>query len=74
MKPENYGTYKCTASLKHFPKVSSSIKIIPPGPPVIIDTYSPQFSYRGQRGAVACIIENEPKADVYISLYHSLLI
>ena len=31
MKPENYGTYKCTASLKDFPEVSSSIKIVRPG-------------------------------------------
>lgn len=69
MKPENYGTYKCTASLKHFPKLSSSIKIVAPGPPVIIDTHSPQFAFRGQRGVVECTIEHEPKADVYISLY-----
>ena len=31
MKPENYGTYKCTASLKDFPEVSSSVKIVRPG-------------------------------------------
>jgi hypothetical protein len=31
MKYENYGTYTCTASLKDFPKVSSSIKIVLPG-------------------------------------------
>ena len=31
MKAENYGTYQCTASLKDFPKVFSSIKVVPPG-------------------------------------------
>jgi hypothetical protein len=31
MQPENYGVYTCEASLKHFPAVSSSIKIVPPG-------------------------------------------
>ncbi len=31
MKAENYGTYQCTASLKDFPKVFSSIKVVSPG-------------------------------------------
>jgi hypothetical protein len=31
MQPENYGTYTCEASLKHFPTITDSIKIVPAG-------------------------------------------
>jgi hypothetical protein len=31
MQPESYGTYKCIASLRDFPKISSSVIVVPPG-------------------------------------------
>lgn len=68
-RPENYGTYKCTASLKHFPQVSSSMKIVPPGVP-IISSLSPQYSQYGQKGTIQCLVDFEPKADVTISKHN----
>ncbi len=63
MRPENYGVYKCVASLKHFAKVSSETKVVPPGPPVI-SSVSPQYANYGQTGTIECEIETEPKADL----------
>lgn len=63
MKAENYGTYRCTASLKDFPKVSSSVIVVPPGPPVI-QAIPQQYAYFGHEGSIECVIEQEPKADV----------
>jgi len=63
MRPENYGVYRCIASLKHFPKVSSETKVVPPGPPVIYSV-SPQYAIYGQTSSIECEIESEPKADL----------
>lgn len=62
-KPENYGVYKCTASLKDFPKVSSSILIVPPGPPRI-ESNPVQYGYFGDPGSIECLFEKEPKPNV----------
>jgi hypothetical protein len=66
MKPENYGLYKCIASLKDFPKITSSSLVLPPGPP-LIECESIQYLSYGERGTIECMIEKEPKADVKYS-------
>jgi hypothetical protein len=66
--PEDYGTYTCIASLKDFPSVSSSVKILPPGKP-IVEASNPQFAIFGRPGQVECLIEKEPKANEVIEWY-----
>jgi hypothetical protein len=31
IRSESYGEYKCTASLQEFPKISTTVKLVPPG-------------------------------------------
>ena len=64
-KQDNYGIYKCIASVnvKNFPSIESSIKVIPPGAPSIYAESKQYLSY-GETGYVECFIETEPKADV----------
>ncbi|CAF0721133.1 unnamed protein product [Brachionus calyciflorus] len=59
-KKENYGIYKCIASLKDYPRVFSKSIIVPPGPP-IIEAESIQYGYFGNPGSIQCVFEKEPK-------------
>ncbi len=63
VRPESYGIYKCTASLKNFPKISSSVILVPPGPPHI-QTDHVQYAYFGEDGKIECLFETEPKPEV----------
>jgi hypothetical protein len=63
MHYDSYGTYTCEASLKDFPVVSSSVKVIPPGPP-IIETDGTQYAYIGYEATIEVVTETEPKVEV----------
>lgn len=64
-KKENYGIYKCIASLRDYPRVYSKSIILPPGPPVI-ESEPVQYGYYGHPGSIQCIFEKEPKTEVNI--------
>lgn len=66
MHHENYGTYTCEARLKNFPVVSTSIKIVKPGPPIIEAVYT-QFGSSGSDAIIEALTEAEPQANVRLN-------
>ena len=68
MNNDNYGTYTCEASLKNYPKVTTSVKVIKPGPP-IIDAVIEQYGSNGYETRIETVTENEPMANVRSSRF-----
>lgn len=75
-KKENYGVYKCRATLRDYPPVFSQSILLPPGPP-IIETETVQYGYFASQGSIYCIFKKEPSPSVnflgkinYIFLYN----
>jgi hypothetical protein len=69
MYNDNYGTYTCEASLKNYPKVSTSVKIVKPGPPVIL-AISKQYGNHGYETRMEVFTENEPMANVSFIVFY----
>lgn len=72
VKRDNYGVYQCIASLKDFPKVTSTSIVLPPGPP-IIEASQTQYGYFGEPGSIECLFEKEPKATVFFLSFISII-